>query len=207
MEVFVISLLSFAVICAANPELDEDDLALDQMVESGDYPDPIGSDAHFDKQKFLEETGISEMDPSLQEEFKEFVKKMYDNSENLRKAIHEVKDINDLDLKHRDQISAAFWRELRKNRKLYKPQLKSMGKMLLSTIKEKIKAKLSKTIKSIKNFFKHPINSIIGERSGSHNVQKRLAGIGLFFVVIAGSTVFVILFIFVIPALLWEAFH
>lgn len=205
MKVSVISLFSFAVLCAASPELEEDGLALDRIVESGDYPDPIGSDADLDKKKFLEETGISEMDPSLQEEFKEFAKKMYDNSEDLQKAVEEVKDINDLDLKHRYRISAAFWGEMRKNRKLYKPQLRSMGKKLPSSIKDKISAKLSKTWKSLKSFFKHPIKSITGDKSSSHNVQKRLAGVGLLFVILAGSIVFTIFVFFVLPLLICSA--
>lgn len=205
MKVFVTSLLFFAVLCAANPGPDEDDLALDHLIESGDYPDPIGKDAHFDKQKLLEETGISGMDPSLQEEFEAFARRMYDNSEDLQKAIHEVKDIDHLDLKHRNQISAAFWAELRKNRKLYKPQLKSMGKKLPSTIGDKIKAKLLKTWESIKNFFKHPIKSITGEISSSHIVQKRMISGALFSIIFLCSIVAFIIFILVLPTLIYAA--
>lgn len=171
MKIFVALLLCSTAFCAA--EIDEEDQTLDEIIKSNDYPDIIGDDGKLDEKKLMEETGMKEMDPKLMEEFKAFARKMFDNSGDIRNAVQGVKDPKNPDFKERKRINAAVWRELKKNRKMYKPQIKSMAKKLPSAVKDKMETKLSKTWKSIKNFFKHPMQSMKNKEESSHIIRKR----------------------------------
>lgn len=196
MKMFAITFLCLFVLCTANTELDEDDRMLNVINESGDFPDPFGDDEQVDEKKFLEETGVGEMDPDLKQKFEIFAKKMINNSGDLKKAVDKAKDKGKLNFSIRKDINVAFWRELWKNWAIYKPDLKEMAKMLPSSIKDKMTKRLSKTWNSVKNFFRHPKKSITQKRETSHVIQKRMLSTGVLLAISFAAAIFIF---FVIP--------
>lgn len=192
MRFLVIFLLYGVVPDASRSDsgFDEEDSVLDQIVSSGDYPDPAGTNGDFDKEKIIKESGLDEMDPALRRELLAIAKKMLGNSEDLRKAVGEAKH-GKLDFKARYTINAAMWKELAKNRKIYKPQLKEIGRMLPSSIKERVRNWFSRRWKSVKSFIKHPIKALT-QGTSSHNIRKRSATIAIVIVLIIGLVIFFI---------------
>ena len=172
MKIFAFSLFCLTFLWLVCCE--EEDEIVDQIVASGNFPDILEGEPNLskDREKILKENGLDKLDPIVIEECKDLAGKFLQNSEELRKIVEEVRATGKLDLKHRKDIIVCMWKEYKRNKKLYKPQIKEIFKKLPSETKIILKRKLSKLWKSLKGFFKHPVASLTGPKK-SHSIKKR----------------------------------
>lgn len=186
---------------------------IDEIIKTGEYPDPVEgiSDQDMEK-KIKEENGIDKMDPALYEEYKGLASQIYENSEELKGSFEEMKANGNLsDRTERNKVNRVYWAELGKNKKTYGPKMEELGKKTPPNLKDKVKNRLAKTWKGIKNLPQNlqqslqnvpGIQNIANRRVSTtpgHNIRlirkKRGLLILLIIIVVVSVIIFAIIFI------------